>query len=229
MTTPQRVHAAAEHYSVADLGGPPANPSASWVAADLTADELQALATLLTGLARLLPDETPFAWGTLRGWTPFLDVPDRRSVFALLPDELRISAWQEARQDRRELVMPEDTRATVKPLRDVSRPRQDRGDLAPVLDALRAIPATEYVAILARVDVPTGGMVRCPLPGHEDRTPSFHADAGDRGWYCHGCGKGGGVIDLAGHLWNRPTSGSTFPDLVREIHGALLSAGRAAA
>jgi len=215
---------AGEHYSVADLGAipPDADPLAN-----LTPDEADRLAAKVAATATLA--HTPLTWAQLRAWTPDLTLEARRRVFAALPDQHQITVWSEQRLDRRELVLPEDTRATVTPLRAGARPRQDRGDLAPVLDVLRAIPATEYVAILARVDMPTSGMIRCPLPGHEDRTPSCHADSGDRGWFCHGCGKGGGVIDLAGHLWNRPTSGPTFPDLVREIHGALLSAGRAAA
>ena len=40
-------------------------------------------------------------------------------------------------------------------------------------------------------------MARCPLPDHEDKTPSFtvYADNG-RGWTCFGCGRGGDVVHL---------------------------------
>ncbi len=40
-------------------------------------------------------------------------------------------------------------------------------------------------------------MARCPLPDHEDKTPSFtvYADNG-RGWACFGCGRGGDVVHL---------------------------------
>jgi hypothetical protein len=31
---------------------------------------------------------------------------------------------------------------------------------------------------------------RCPLPGHEEKTPSFHVYP-DGGWWCFGCGRGG--------------------------------------
>ena len=47
---------------------------------------------------------------------------------------------------------------------------------------------------------------RCPLPDHEDRTPSFYIYAQGRYW-CYGCGRGGDVIDLEffcgdyGELW----------------------------
>ena len=40
-------------------------------------------------------------------------------------------------------------------------------------------------------------MARCPLPDHEEKTPSFtvYADNG-RGWACFGCGRGGDVVHL---------------------------------
>ena len=39
---------------------------------------------------------------------------------------------------------------------------------------------------------------RCPLPAHEDRTPSFYIYPGDTGgrWWCYGCSQGGDVLDL---------------------------------
>jgi DNA primase len=44
-------------------------------------------------------------------------------------------------------------------------------------------------------------VARCPLPGHEDRTPSFTVYPGDGGWYCYGCHQGGDVIKLACLAW----------------------------
>lgn len=40
------------------------------------------------------------------------------------------------------------------------------------------------------------GACRCPLPGHEDRTPSFYVKAATNTWRCFGCGIHGSVIDL---------------------------------
>jgi DNA primase len=46
----------------------------------------------------------------------------------------------------------------------------------------------------------------CPLPDHEDRTPSFYIYPPGR-WWCYGCGCGGDVVDLEfrcggyGELW----------------------------
>lgn len=37
-------------------------------------------------------------------------------------------------------------------------------------------------------------LIRCPLPLHDDGTPSFRAF--DRGFRCFGCGQHGGVLDL---------------------------------
>jgi hypothetical protein len=42
---------------------------------------------------------------------------------------------------------------------------------------------------------------RCPLPDHEDHTPSFYLYANEHpgfydSWWCFGCGRGGDVVDL---------------------------------
>ena len=43
---------------------------------------------------------------------------------------------------------------------------------------------------------------RCPLPGHDDHSPSFVVYSGDRGWFCFGaCQRGGDVVDLARLAW----------------------------
>jgi DNA primase len=47
---------------------------------------------------------------------------------------------------------------------------------------------------------------RCPLPDHEDKTPSFYLYPPGR-FYCYGCNRGGDVVDLEfacgdyGELW----------------------------
>lgn len=101
--------------------------------------------------------------------------------------------------------------------------RRVRRDLGPALDELRGIPAPEYVRALCGLDVPDRGTtICCPLPGHEDFTPSFTVYPGDRGVWCHGCQRGGGIIELAGLLWDQPTSGPSFPALVSELARTLL-------
>jgi hypothetical protein len=42
---------------------------------------------------------------------------------------------------------------------------------------------------------------RCPLPDHRDRTPSFTVNSGKGVWFCHGCLRGGDVVELARLAW----------------------------
>jgi DNA primase len=42
---------------------------------------------------------------------------------------------------------------------------------------------------------------RCPLPDHEDRSPSFTVNAEKNVWFCHGCLRGGDVVALARLAW----------------------------
>lgn len=37
----------------------------------------------------------------------------------------------------------------------------------------------------------------CPLPGHDDATPSFHVDPRLGLWHCFGCGRGGDLFEFA--------------------------------
>jgi hypothetical protein len=63
----------------------------------------------------------------------------------------------------------------------------------------------EYVRLLAGVEVDRDGKARCPLPGHTDRTPSFHAyEEPERGWHCYGCQRGGSIYTLAALLAGVP-------------------------
>lgn len=41
----------------------------------------------------------------------------------------------------------------------------------------------------------------CPLPDHRERTPSFTVDPAKDVWFCHGCLRGGDVIELARFAW----------------------------
>lgn len=72
----------------------------------------------------------------------------------------------------------------------------------------------DYAALKDRIDIvayasrftrlrPTGAgrhVGRCPLPGHNDSTPSFWVYPASRSWYCFGCATGGDVFDLARHF-----------------------------
>jgi hypothetical protein len=42
---------------------------------------------------------------------------------------------------------------------------------------------------------------RCPLPDHEDRSPSFTVNPKKNVFFCHGCLRGGDVVELARLAW----------------------------
>ena len=77
------------------------------------------------------------------------------------------------------------------------------GDIAPAI----------YMEVLTGLVPNAAGKVCCPLPDHEDATPScqVYPDA-DRGWFCFGCERGGRVYDLAALLagYRLPLRGSDF-------------------
>lgn len=68
--------------------------------------------------------------------------------------------------------------------------------------------------LLARSLRPCGDQLvgRCPLPNHEDRNPSFFVSLEKRRFFCHGCGRGGDVIEL-----HRILTGASFPDAVKQL------------
>ncbi len=45
-------------------------------------------------------------------------------------------------------------------------------------------------------------LCRCPLPGHDDRTPSFVVYEATDSAYCFGCGRAGDVVKLAQYALN---------------------------
>ncbi len=97
-------------------------------------------------------------------------------------------------------------------------------------DPLRLVAPPVYFRALAGVEVPSeGAMVRCPLPGHDDGSPSFTVYPGDGGWYCFGCGRGGSIYDLAAGLWDLATNGGDFLELRRRLEEIFLAGGRASA
>jgi DNA primase len=69
-------------------------------------------------------------------------------------------------------------------------------------EAIReAVPIEEVARRYTDLE-PLGGRAwftgHCPLPNHEDRTPSFYIYPPGR-FYCYGCGRGGDVVDLEFH------------------------------
>jgi DNA primase len=41
----------------------------------------------------------------------------------------------------------------------------------------------------------------CPLPDHQERTPSFTVNPDKNVWWCFGCVRGGDVVELARFVW----------------------------
>lgn len=80
---------------------------------------------------------------------------------------------------------------------------------------LEAIEAVGYVFRLTGAEPNRAGYVHCPLPGHDERTPSFHCK--DTRWRCYGCGCHGSIYELAGILWNLPRSGRVFHEIHRRL------------
>lgn len=58
----------------------------------------------------------------------------------------------------------------------------------------------------------------CPLPGHEEKSPSFHIDERQQVWHCFGCGRGGDLFELARHLWSEGLF-YKVADRLRELAG----------
>jgi DNA primase len=94
-----------------------------------------------------------------------------------------------------------------------------------------AVPIEEVARRYTDLE-PFGGKAwftgRCPLPNHEDKTPSFYIYPPGRYW-CYGCGRGGDVVDLEfhcgdyGELWEAMISlaidyGVELPERSRSWH-----------
>ena len=93
--------------------------------------------------------------------------------------------------------------------------RRPRASAEP--DPLKRIAPPVYFARLAGITVARGGLVRCPVPAHEDTHPSCSVGSEpEQGWCCHaaGCGARGTIYDLASVLdggpWGRELRGEAF-------------------
>jgi RepB DNA-primase from phage plasmid/CHC2 zinc finger len=82
-------------------------------------------------------------------------------------------------------------------------------------DALRSIPASEYVPTLIGHEPDRRGKIACPF--HEDRNASLHVYPDGGGWYCFGCERGGTIIDFAAALWGVDPRGRGYQELRRRL------------
>jgi len=77
----------------------------------------------------------------------------------------------------------------------------------PAEDPYKRIAPPQYFQRLTGITVARNGLVRCPVPAHEDRHPSCSVGAEpEQGWCCHAasCGARGSIYDLASVLGGGP-------------------------
>jgi hypothetical protein len=89
---------------------------------------------------------------------------------------------------------------------NVARPERRGVSTRTVIEEAKAKVATVDLAVklcgpgqLRRVGEKC--IARCPLPGHEDRSPSFTVYPETNSFFCFGCLVGGDVVELARHAW----------------------------
>jgi DNA primase len=75
----------------------------------------------------------------------------------------------------------------------------------PIDAAKEAVPVIDLADLLcgpgAMRRVADKWVGRCPLPDHEDRSPSFTVYTESNSWFCYGCSRGGDVVQLARLVW----------------------------
>jgi hypothetical protein len=81
---------------------------------------------------------------------------------------------------------------------------------------LLAIPAAEYVRVLASVEPDRAGKVLCPF--HQESKPSLQLYR-DGSFYCYGstCKKGGTIFDFAAAKWCMSTKDEDFLELRQRL------------
>jgi hypothetical protein len=72
-------------------------------------------------------------------------------------------------------------------------------------DPYKRISPVDYFKILAGIDVGSRRLVSCPHVHHDDSHPSCSVGDTEEGWWCHGCGHGGAIYDLASAVLGGPT------------------------
>jgi hypothetical protein len=87
-------------------------------------------------------------------------------------------------------------------------------------DPLKKIEPRLYVEALTGETVPVNGWLRCPLPDHDDTTPSFQVLQSH--WRCFGCNRGGDIIKLAEALYGVEARGRGYWQLRDRILERLL-------
>ncbi len=96
-------------------------------------------------------------------------------------------------------------------------PKSDASFKARVAAVKDRWPITRFCRELLVMELIADGTgkwkARCPLPGHEDKTPSFKIDETKNVAFCHGCQRGGDVLKLTQFMLNL----ERFTDAVRRL------------
>lgn len=88
-------------------------------------------------------------------------------------------------------------------------------NLEPQREWLKGLETEVYVERLTATEF-IRGKALCPLPGHDERTPSFYVQRNNR-WRCFGCGRRGDIYELGALLWGLGQSGPAFLDLHKRL------------
>jgi predicted Fe-S protein YdhL (DUF1289 family) len=143
--------------------------------------------------------------------------------FDTLSETEQTAVWRQLRTEQSRLTDgTADHQAAVHiPITKPQRPKRTWTP-QPVTNgrALDDIPTDEYVHALTGEDIPIGRMARCPLPDHDDNSPSFKA-YDNQTWVCYGCNRGGHIYNFAAALWGH--TGSLRGDAFREVRDRLLT------
>jgi hypothetical protein len=107
--------------------------------------------------------------------------------------------------------------------REVTRPERRGASRQTIIEEAKKIPTIDLADRLCGPGqlrkVGERWVARCPLPGHEDRTPSFTVYPESNSWFCFGaCLRGGDVVDLAAAAWGygRGEMATAAADLLHE-------------
>lgn len=90
-------------------------------------------------------------------------------------------------------------------------------------DEWQTIPADQYWSALTGTEPTESGWARCPNPAHDDTNPSCRVGGGasPQAWFCHSCGAGGGLVQLASVVNGGPHSGLRGAEFKRSLQFAL--------
>jgi CHC2 zinc finger len=104
----------------------------------------------------------------------------------------------------------------------VARPEQRGASRQTIIEEAKKIPTIDLADRLCGPGqlrkVGDKWVARCPLPQHEDKTPSFTVYPKSNSFFCYGCLAGGDVVNLAAAAWGygKGEMGMAAADLLHE-------------